>query len=494
MVHALVLGGSMLFDIRPIFLVNGILLAMLGAAMFLPALVDASVQNDDWLIFAGSAMLTLFTGVSFALMTWGHGGNLTVREAFILVVSVWTFLPAFSALPFAFSALEMSYTDAFFEAMSGLTTTGSTVMTGLDTAPPGILLWRSLLQWLGGLGIIVMAIAVLPILQIGGMQLFKVEAFDTTEKVLPSAAQLALSLVSFYAGATAITTLLLWIADMSFFDAINHAMTSIATGGFSTRDGSVGAFASAQVDWTIIGAMIAGSLPFALYLQALRGRPETLWKDSQVQVFFGVLIVLVVAMALYDKASAIEGGFVSHLRFAAFNVISVMTGTGYSNHDYSLWGPFAVTLFFFIMFVGGCAGSTSCGIKIFRFRVIYEAAAVQVRRLIHPSGVFVPHYNHKPIADSVTASVMSFMFLFILTFGIISILLTLMGLDTLTALSSAGTAIANVGPGLGPIVGPSGNFSSLPELAKWLMAAGMLIGRLEIFTVLVIFTPTFWRG
>ncbi len=467
---------------------------MLGAAMFLPALVDASVGNDDWLIFAGSAMLTLFTGVSFALMTWGHAGNLTVREAFILVVSVWTMLPAFAALPFAFSGFDLSYTDAFFEAMSGLTTTGSTVLTGLDTAPPGILLWRSLLQWLGGLGIIVMAIAILPILQIGGMQLFKVEAFDTTEKVLPSAAQLAGSLISFYAAATALTAMALWMADMTFFDAINHAMTSIATGGFSTRDASIGSFASAQVDWIIIGAMIVGSLPFALYLQALRGRPAQLWRDSQVQVFFGVLLALVATMFFYEKAVEIEQGYLNDLRYAAFNVISVMTGTGYTNHDYSLWGPFAVTIFFFIMFIGGCAGSTSCGIKIFRFQVVYQAASVQIRRLIHPNGVFAPRYNKKPIADSVTASVMSFMFLFVLTFAVISILLTLMGLDTVTALSSAGTAIANVGPGLGPIVGPSGNFSSLPDLAKWLLSLTMLIGRLEIFTVLVIFTPTFWRG
>jgi trk/ktr system potassium uptake protein len=467
---------------------------MIGAAMFLPALVDIAVGNDDWVVFASSAMLTLFTGVSFALMTWGHGGNLSVREAFVLVVAAWTILPAFAALPFAFSALEMSYADAFFEAMSGLTTTGSTVMTGLDTAPPGILLWRSLLQWLGGLGIIVMAIAILPILQIGGMQLFKVEAFDTTEKVLPSAAQLAISLVSFYAFATALTALLLWIADMPFFDAVNHAMTSIATGGFSTKDASVGHFDSVQIDWIIIGAMIVGSLPFALYLQAIRGRPQTLWRDTQVQVFFGVLLVFVALMTFYDKVTLVEPDALSDLRYAAFNVISIMTGTGYTTQDYSLWGPFAVTLFFFIMFVGGCAGSTSCGIKIFRFQVVYEAAAVQVRRLIHPHGVFVPHYNKKPIEDSVTASVMSFMFLFALTFGVVSMALTLMGLDLVTAISSAGTAIANVGPGLGPIVGPSGNFSSLPDLAKWTLSVTMLIGRLEIFTVLVILTPTFWRG
>ena len=339
-----------------------------------------------------------------------------------------------------------------------------------------------------------MAIAILPILQIGGMQLFKVEAFDTAEKVLPSAAQLAVSLVSFYAAATGLTALFLWLADMPAFDAVNHAMTSIATGGFSTKDGSIGHFASAEIDWILIGAMIVGSLPFALYLQALRGRPQTLWRDTQVQVFFGVLIVFVALMTFYDKATLVEPDALTDLRYAAFNVISIMTGTGYATQDYSLWGPFATTLFFFIMFIGGCAGSTSCGIKIFRFQVVYEAAAVQVKRLIHPNGVFVPHYNRKPIEDSVTASVMSFMFLFALTFGIVSMMLTLMGLDLVTALSSAGTAIANVGPGLGPVVGPSGNFSSLPDLAKWTLSLTMLIGRLEIFTVLVILTPTFWRG
>ncbi len=483
-----------MFDIRPILLVNGILLAMLGTSMLLPALVDAAADNDDWLIFAGSAMLTLFTGVAFSLMTWGQAGNLTIREAFLLVVGVWVFLPAFSALPLAFSGLDLSYTDAFFEAMSGLTTTGSTVIVGLDTAPPGILLWRSVLQWLGGLGIIVMAIAILPILQIGGMQLFKVEAFDTTDKVLPSAAALAGGLVSFYAGATALTTILLWIADMSFFDAVNHAMTSIATGGFSTRDASVGGFDSATVDWIIIGAMVVGSLPFALYLQALRGRPDKLWQDTQVRAFFGTLLVLIVFLTFYEKANHIEPTFLADLRFATFNIVSIITGTGFTNHDYSQWGHFAVALFFFAMFVGGCAGSTSCGIKIFRFQVVYESAKVQIRRLIHPNGIFAPRYNGKTIEDSVTASVMSFMFLFFATFGISSILLALMGLDMITALSAAGTAISNVGPGLGPIVGPAGNFAALPDLAKWVLAFTMLIGRLEIFTVLVIFTPTFWRG
>lgn len=483
-----------MFDIRPILLVNGILLALLGTAMFIPAIADLAQDNPDWLVFAGSAMLTLFTGVSFALMTWGHGGNLTIREAFVLVIAAWTLLPAFAALPFVFAEFQLSYADAFFEAMSGITTTGSTVITNLNDAPPGILLWRSLLQWLGGLGIIVMAIAILPILQIGGMQLFKVEAFDTAEKVLPSAAQLAGSLTWFYVGATAVTALLLWMADMPSFDAINHAMTSIATGGFSTKDASVGHFQSLAIDYIIIGAMIAGSLPFALYLQALRGRPELLWKDSQVRAFLALVVAMVSIMAIYEATQGVNDSWAAQMRYSAFNIISIMTGTGYTNQDYSLWGPFAVTTFFFVMFIGGCAGSTSCGIKIFRFQVVYEAAVVQVKRMVHPHGVFVPRYNNKPIQDSVTASVMSFMFLFVFCTGAIAVLLSMMGLDMLTALSAAGTAVANVGPGLGPIVGPAGNFSPLPDLAKWLLSGAMLLGRLEIFTVLVIFTPAFWRG
>lgn len=482
-----------MLDLRPILLVNGTLLATLGGAMAIPALADAGADNPDWLVFAVSALMTLFVGVALALMNWGHTSTLSIKEAFVMVVAAWVLLPAYAAIPFVFSEMELSYTDAYFEAMSGLTTTGATVITGLDDAPPGILLWRSLLQWLGGLGIIVMAIAILPILQIGGMQLFKVEAFDTTEKVLPSAAQMGGALTSFYVVVTFVFVLLLWVAGMPAFDAVNHAMTTIATGGFSTRDASVGHFDSATIDYIISAGMIVGSLPFALYLQALRGSLVPLWRDTQVQTFFAVVIVLVAGLTLYQATHDLNDGLSEQVRFGMFNVISIMTGTGYSTQDYGQWGAFAVTAFFFIMFIGGCAGSTSCGIKIFRFQVVYEAAEVRLKRLVYPNGTFVPRYQGRLLPDAVTASVMSFMFLFFFVFLVIAALLNMMGLDNLTALSAAGSAIANVGPGLGDTVGPSGTYAPLPGAGKWLLSFAMLLGRLEFFTVLVLFTPDFWR-
>ncbi|MEQ8746696.1 TrkH family potassium uptake protein [Pyruvatibacter sp.] len=482
------------FDARPILLVVGILLITLGISMALPALYDAAVSHPDWRVFLASAIVTTFFGVSLALMNWGSAGTMTLKQAFVLVPAVWLALVAFGAVPFLFSELELSYTDAFFESMSGLTTTGSTVISGLDTAPPGLLLWRSLLQWLGGIGIIVMAVSILPILQVGGMQLFKVEAFDTPEKVLPSAAGLAGSITFVYVAFTVATAFALWIAGMNFFDGINHAMTTIATGGYSTRDASVGFYDNAAIHYVIIFGMIAGSLPFVLYIQAFRGKAKPLLADTQVRVFLGILCVAIVAMVIYQITRGLEGTLEAQVRYAAFNVISIMTGTGYATQNYSAWGPFAIALFFILMFIGGCSGSTSCGLKIFRVQVIFATCLSNLRQMIYPHGIFVPHYNRNAIPQSVSASVMSFFFLYIACFGGLALLLTFTGLEPLTALSSAATSIANVGPGLGPEVGPSANFAGIPDTAKWLMAIGMLIGRLELFTVLILFSRIFWRS
>lgn len=483
-----------MLDFRPILLVNGLLLTTLGVAMLIPALVDLSAGHDDWGVFAASALLTLFMGVSFALTNWGSGDRLSLKEAFMLVVMAWMVLPAFSALPLTFSGLDMSYTDAYFEAMSGLTTTGATVIVGLDDAPPGILLWRSLLQWLGGLGIVFMAIALLPMLQVGGMQLFKVEAFDTAEKVLPSAAQIAGSLSSLYIAFTFFCALFLWSSGMDAFDAVNHAMTSIATGGFSTHDASIGHFDNAAIDIVLIMAMIIGSIPFILYIQAVQGKPLELWKDSQVRVFLGIVVTLIIVLTLYQNSYDINDGMGERVLYASFNVISILTGTGYTNHDYASWGSFVVVVFFVIMFIGGCAGSTSCGIKIFRLQVLIASMHAQIKQIVHPHGVFVPRYNGHPITDGVAASVMGFFFLFFFCFGIIAILLNLSGLDFLTAVSAAGSTISNVGPGLGSIIGPTGTFAPLPDVSKWILAVSMLIGRLEVFTVLVLLSPSFWRN
>jgi trk system potassium uptake protein TrkH len=480
-------------EYRAVFLVNGILLLILGLAMLVPALLDARVGHPDWQVFLAAAFLTGFVGAALSITCWGSGESLHLRQAFVLTTTVWVVTPAFGALPFVFSDLGLSYTDAFFEAMSGITTTGSTVISGLEYAPPGILIWRALLQWMGGIGIIVTAVAILPLLQVGGMQLFRMESSDASEKVLPRAAQIAGAISVIYLSLSLLCALGYWAAGMPAFEAAAHAMTTIATGGFSTSDLSLGVYDSALIDYTAVAFMIIGSLPFLLYFQVVRGRPLALWRDSQVRWFFAILLTAVAAMTVYQIGG--NGMPVADaVRFTAFNVTSILTGTGYTTDDYGQWGGFAVVVFFFVMFIGGCAGSTSCGIKIFRFQVLYAAARSQMSRLLQPHGVFVANFNRRPIPDSVMDSVMSFFFLFVLSFAVMAVLLSLMGLDFLTAISGAGTAIANVGPGLGDVIGPSGTFAPLPDMAKWLLAAGMLLGRLELLTVMVLFTRTFWRG
>ncbi len=481
-----------MLDLRPILLVAGLLLTTLGAAMFIPALVDVLADNDDWQTFLGSGLLTLFIGGSLTLVNWGHATKLSLQQAFLMTIFSWVALAAFAAMPLAFSQLNMSYTDAFFESMSGLTTTGSTVIVGLDFAPPGILLWRALLQWLGGVGIVVMAVAMLPMLQIGGMQLFKVEAFDTPEKVLPSAARFAVSITLIYVVLTFICAVSLRLAGMGWFDSVAHAMTTIATGGFSTRDSSIGGFDSAQIDYIVIVFMLVGSLPFALYLQTVQGKSGALFQDVQVRVFLIAVLLLVAMMTSYQLYANVNEGW-DALRYSTFNLVSVMTGTGYSSQDYNAWGPFAVVALFWIMFIGGCAGSTSCGIKIFRFHVVWAAMTAHVGRTLYPHGVFTPRYAGRTIDQAVITSVMSFFFLFFASIFVLAVALSFTDLDFVTALSAAATSIANVGPGLGNIVGPAGTFHDLSDEAKWMMSAGMLLGRLELFTVLIIFTPGFWR-
>ncbi|RMF03439.1 MAG: TrkH family potassium uptake protein, partial [Alphaproteobacteria bacterium] len=406
-------------------------------------------------------------GLAFA--NRGRARQFTIKQAFLFTNLSWLVLTAFGALPFAWSQVDVSYTDAFFESMSGITTTGATVLTGLDSAPPGILLWRALLQWLGGLGIIVMAFSILPMLQIGGMQLFKVEAFDTAGKVMPQATQIAAAICAFYLVLTALCAIAYFFTGMSVFDAIIHALTTLSTGGFSSHDASLAYFASEWVEIVAILFMIAGSLPFVLYVKAYHGRAEDLFADDQVRWFFGAIAIFsVLAWLSYQSAHAEPHE--TRIITVVFNVVSVMTGTGYATTAYDNWSSMAVVLFFFVMFVGGCSGSTSCGIKIFRFRVIFEMIRVRARSIVHPRGVFIERYNGLPIPDKVSSAVVSLLFLFLLGFFVSATLLSLMGLDPLTALSAAATAIANVGPGLGPQIGPVGNYAGLPDAAKWVLS------------------------
>ncbi len=477
---------------RPILLVLGVLLTTLGVAMLIPTLVDLAAENEDWQAFMISSALTLFVGGGLWITNAQPVSDLSLRQAFLLTTTAWVVTVLFAALPLYLSVLDLSLTDAIFEAMSGLTTTGSTVIVGLDITPPGILMWRALLQWLGGVGIIVMAIAILPMLQVGGMQLFHLESSDRSDKILPRATQFVASITIVYVLMTAACATCYGLAGMGEFDAIAHAMTTVATGGYSTRDASIGGFDNAMIDMTAVVFMILGSLPFTLYLLAMRGKLLPLLVDPQVRLFIAIVVVLVSAITVYLLATG-DMGTTQAVRLSAFNIVSVLTGTGYATADYGAWGGYAVTVFFFAMFIGGCAGSTACGVKIFRVHVLWATAEAQIRRLIIPHGVFVPRYGGRALGDDVIASVTSFLFLFLILFALFALALAMMGLDTMTSVSAAATALANVGPGLGETVGPAGSFATLPDLAKWLLSLAMLLGRLELFTVLVLFTPAFWR-
>jgi trk system potassium uptake protein TrkH len=482
-----------LIDLRPILMTIGVLLIVLAAGMLIPSVVDLIEGNPDWQVFATSAAITAFAGSCLGLTNRGARSRLSIQQAFLMTSLVWVVLTFFGAVPFIFSALHLSFTDAYFESMSGITTTGSTVITDLDHLAPGLLLWRAILQWLGGLGIIVVAMSFLPMLRIGGMQMFKVEAFETEGKMLATAAALSARISIVMVTFTMLLILSLWACGMTVLEATVHAMTTIATGGYSTSDASVGHFDSPAIDGIITVGMVAGGIPFVFYVKLLHGNARTLVRDTQVRWYLLILIVVTLAIAawLWSHGDFSAG---SALRYASFNVVSIMTGTGYASADYELWGTFPAGVFFFLMFVGGCYGSTACGIKIFRFQILFSATVAHIRRLVQPHGIFTPKFNHNPITDDVINSVLGYFMIFGATFVAITVGLTLLGLDLVTATSGAGTALSNVGPGLGPIIGPAGNFQSLPDTAKWLLVVGMLIGRLEVFTIFVLFNPGFWRG
>ena len=477
-------------DFRPILLITGILLATLSVSMIFPLLVDIFYGNSDWKVFFLCMIWTGFFGGVLILTNMGHRFNLSVRQAFLLTSSSWLTIAFFAAFPLWLSELNLSFTDAFFESMSGITTTGSTVIVGLNHAPPGILLWRAILQWLGGIGIILMAMSVLPFLKVGGMQLFETELSEK-EKAMPRLASMASSIGIIYVFITLACAILYQMTGMQPFDAIAHAMTTVSTGGFSTFDESFSHYHDPWTEIVCIIFMIMGGIPFVLYLKAVAGNTKPLFTDSQVRWFLSILITATLVLSFF-LISHHQFTLGEAIRRSAFNVVSLVTGTGFINGDYNSWGVFPVSVFFFLMVVGGCAGSTSCGIKIFRFQVLYEVVKVQLNQLLYPNGVFIPHYNRKPMPSGVSISVMSFFFLYALSFTVIAMLLSLVGLDFITAMAGAATSISNVGPGLGDVIGPVESFQTLNDAAKWILSAGMLLGRLELFPLLILFTPAFW--
>lgn len=477
----------------PLLFITGTLLSGLAGLMLLPAIADAAASNPDWRAFAGAASITLFVAIALLLTARSERPmSLDLRQAFLLTAGGWTTLSVFSALPFLLFDSTLDFADAIFETISGLTTTGSTILVQLDSKPPGILLWRSLLQWFGGVGIILTAMLMLPFLKVGGMQLFRTESSDRSDKVLPRTAQLASYIALIYGALTVCCFIAYIISGMSGFDAINHAMTTVSTGGFSTHDASLGYFQNTNVDWVASAFMILGSLPFALYIRALRRDPKALWKDSQVRAFlmFVLLASLGIGWGLHWHEDIPYGAAVHR---AIFNVVSVVTTTGYANEDYQLWGPFAIGCFMVLTFVGGCTGSTSGGIKIYRFQILWRICRLHLLSLIQPNSVVPLSYNGRRLDQEILSSVLAFLFVYAASVIALTVVLTAFELDFLTSFSGAATALGNVGPGIGSIIGPAGNFASLPDGAKVLLAIGMLLGRLELFTVLVLFQAAFWK-
>jgi trk/ktr system potassium uptake protein len=482
-----------MLDLRPVGYVIGLLVAALGVTMLVPLLVDVYYGNGHWVVFAESAVVTILTGGLIALGCLnGVREGLTIQQTFLLTSGVWLVLPVFGAIPLMLGETDLRFVDAFFEAMSGLTTTGSTVLSGLDDLPKGLLLWRGILQWLGGIGIIVVAMVFLPNLRVGGMQIFRSEAFETMGKILPRAASIAGQISGIYVALTVLCALTYLALGMGGFDAVVHALTTMSTGGFSNYDASFGTF-SGPAEYAASVFMILAAIPFVRYVQLINGRAAPLFSDMQVRVFLLTILAFVVTTAVVLMA-IFPHNWERALREALFNITSIMSGTGYASVDYMEWGAFLIAVFFFIGLIGGCAGSTACSVKIFRYQILFSSIRVQIRRTRSPHGVFTPHFAGRPVGPDVLSSVISFFVFFIVSLGLLSVGLGLTGLDFITSISGAATALANIGPGLGEQIGPSGNFAGLNDAAKWMLSLAMWVGRLELMTVYAIFTIRFWRA
>ena len=477
---------------KTVFFAIGILLIILGVFMLIPFFVQLIYDQKDS-TFLSSAFVTIFMGTLLVLTNLEENKKLNLKQAFLLTTLSWLSIAIFGSLPFLLSNLGLSFVDSFFESMSGITTTGSTIITNLDNAPKGILIWRAILQWLGGIGVIVMAITVLPLLNVGGMQVFRMQA-DTTEKILPKAREVTLIISIIYLALTLSCGIAYWSFGMNIFDSVAHSMTTIATGGFSTYSDSIGHFQNPKIEVISIIFIILGSLPFIAYLKFVKGNKKIFFKDSQIKGLIYLIIFSTLLMFFYLFFTNNEYSFFENLRISAFNVLSILSGTGYVTTDFSLWGKFPLIFFLFLMFVGGCAGSTTCGIKIFRFQILWLFALNQIKKLVYPHGIFPLKYNNEKISNTFIYSIITFIFLYFFIFFILSAFLSLNGLDFITAISGADTAISNVGPGLGDVIGPSANFSSLPSFSKLGLSLGMLLGRLELFAVLVLFFPSFWKN
>ena len=475
---------------KTVFFTLGILQVILGVSMFIPIIAQFIYSEIDSSFF-GASIVTIIFGTLFFLSNLDHDKKLNLQQAFLLTALSWLSIAIFGSLPFVLSSVEFSFTNAFFESMSGITTTGSTIIANLESMPKGILFWRAILQWLGGIGIIVMAITLMPIMNVGGMQLFKISNNDSSEKILPKSKEIAIRLIYIYTGLTTLCAFFYFIFGMSLFDSITHSMTTLATGGFSNYNESIGYFNSSSIEISAMIFILLGSIPFIAYIKFINGNKMVFFSDIQIQSFFKVIFVSIIILSIY---LVINSSDTFNFMEILFNIISILTGTGYVNAQFDSWGSFSLVIFLILMFIGGCAGSTTCGIKIFRIQILYSFIINSLKKIIYPKGIFVLKYDQNPIDNKFISSIISFIYMYLVIFFLLTALLSLTGLDFITSISGAATSISNVGPGLGSVIGPNGDFSSLPDVSKWILSVGMILGRLELFAILVLFLPSFWRN
>ncbi len=476
---------------KTVFFTLGILQIILGIFMSVPIAIQFIYGEFDS-SFVIASVITLIFGILFLISNLDYEKKIDLHQAFLITSLSWISVAIFGSLPFFFSSLNLTFTDAFFESMSGITTTGSTIITSLESAPKGVLIWRAILQWLGGIGIIVMAITLMPLMNVGGMLLFKVLNSDSSNEILPSSKEISIKLILIYISLTFACGIAYKIFGMNIFDSLVHSMTTIATGGFSNYNDSIGYFDNSKIEIIAILFIILGSIPFITYIKYISGNKKIFFNDSQITTFLKLIIVSIIILFVYLLLK--NGSFsFSNLRSVIFNVVSILTGTGYVTKEFDQWGSFPLFYFLILMFIGGCAGSTACGIKIFRVQILFRFIINQLKKIIYPRGIFIIKYENNNVNDKFLASIISFIYLYIIIFFIITALLTLTGLDFITSISGAATSISNVGPGLGSLIGPNGNFSELPQISKWILSLGMILGRLELFAILTLLLPSFWR-
>lgn len=477
---------------QPVLMINGYLISVLGIAMLIPAVCDIYWTKSDWSAFLSSAIICLFVGLSLFLANRMTIKKISLQQGYLITVFGWLSLTFLGTLPFIISGSIPEFADAIFETMSGLSTTGATILPNIEIMPKAILLWRSMLNCLGGIGIVMFAVAMLPFLGIGGMQIFQRENSDIDDKFMPKFNYIAKRIMIVYTLLVTACALSLFFAGMGWFDAVNHAMAAIATGGLSTKNASIAYFDSVQIELVLSLFMILGALPMTFYIMVVQNQDLHSFRTQQVVTFLKVLAVYII----FTSALLVFNGVYNvgdALRYSSFNIISIVTSTGFVSTDYMLWGAFSSTLFIIFALTGGCTGSTSGSIKIFRWQVVFAFIRQTLTLATDPNRVMPVKIGKLLVSNGVVASVFVFLACYLVSIGVLSVLVALTGQPFDIAFSSVIACLTNSGPGIGSVIGPVGNFSSLPDMAKYILSFAMLLGRLEVITILVVCTKNFWR-